>query len=405
MNCLSNAAAKEDDIKWTKVKQPSEPQKRRMLALVVAQGVKQVMTGHVYQAGDDFFIQSDGGPIGLELTGSVHRPFMRMWDRKYLKRVNDSGMKLHVYKRYVDDSDQVVQGRDGQSKSEIYTELLDIANSIEEDIEMEIDTCEKHDDGKLPILDMKCWIQNSDLVYQHYEKDVSSKLLISARSAHSSGSKRSVHVSELVRRLSNTSVKLDWDTYTAPILSDYMGRMMQAGYSENYRMHVLKNALARYDKRLEDDKNGVSPMNRPTGYNLIERKKQKKLKKKNWYAKGGYTAPLFVPATPNSELYNLLKPIAESENEAGIKVRLVEKGGPTIGKMLQRPNPSASEGCGKEECKMCSQPGGGKMCHKLNAVYKYECNLDGYSYVGESLIYEFAPKSYNFAPKSSQFRP
>ena len=90
-------------------------------------------------------------------------------------------------------------------------------------------------------------------------------------------------------------------------------------------MHVLKNALARYDKRLEDDKNGVSPMNRPTGYNLIERKKQKKNKKKNWYAKGGYTAPLFVPATPNSELYHMLKPIAESENEAGIKFRLVEK--------------------------------------------------------------------------------
>ena len=55
-----------------------------------------------------------------------------------------------------------------------------------------------------------------------------------------------------------------------------------------------------------------------------------------------------------------------------------------IGKMLQRPNPSASDGCGKEECTMCSQPGGGKMCHKLNAVYKYECNLDGYSYIGET---------------------
>ena len=52
--------------------------------------------------------------------------------------------------------------------------------------------------------------------------------------------------------------------------------------------------------------------------------------------------------------------------------------------MLQRPNPSASDGCGKEECTMCSQPGGGKMCHKLNAVYKYECNLDGFSYIGET---------------------
>ena len=145
-------------------------------------------------------------------------------------------------------------------------------------------------------------------------------MLISARSAHSNGSKRYVHVSELVRRLSNTSVKLDWDTYAAPILSDYMSRMMQAGYSEDYRKHVLKNALARFDKRISDDKNGVSPMNRPTGYNQVERKKQKKLKKKNWYSKGGYTAPLFVPATPNSELANMLKPIAESESrETGIK--------------------------------------------------------------------------------------
>ena len=270
----------------------------------------------------------------------------------------------------------------------MYSELLEIANSIEEDIDMEIDTCENHVelDYKLPILDMQCWIQDSgDLVYQHYEKDVSSKLLISERSAHSNGSKRSVHVSELVRRLSNTSVKLDWDKYTAPILSDYMGRMKQAGYSENYRKHVLKNALARFDKRLEDDKNGVSPMNRPTGYNQVERKKQKQMKKKNWYAKGGYTAPIFVPATPGSELANMLRPIAESQSkETGIKLRIVEKGGPTIGKMLQRPNPSASEGCGKEECRMCTQPGGGKLCHKMNSVYKYECNLDGHSYIGET---------------------
>ena len=210
MNCLSNASAKEDDVKWTKVKQPSELQKKRMLGLVVAQGVKQVMTGHVYQTGDDFHIQSEGGPIGLELTGAVHRPFMRRWDNLYLKKINEAGMKLLVYKRYVDDSDQVVKGREGQTKDEMYSELLEIANSIEEEIEMEIDTCEKHEDRKLPILDMKCWIQdNGDLVYKHYEKEVSSKLLISARSAHSNGSKRSVHVSELVRRLSNTSVKLD----------------------------------------------------------------------------------------------------------------------------------------------------------------------------------------------------
>ena len=59
-------------------------------------------------------------------------------DNLYLKKISEAGMKLLVYKRYVDDSDQVVQGREGQSKDEMYSELLDIANSIEEDIEMEI---------------------------------------------------------------------------------------------------------------------------------------------------------------------------------------------------------------------------------------------------------------------------
>ena len=92
-----------------------------------------------------------------------------------------------------------------------------------------------------------------------------------------------------------------------------------------------------------------------------------------------------MAATPNSELAKMMIPIAESKSrETGVKLRIVEKGGPTIDKMLQRLNPSASEGCGKDNCKVCAQPGGGKMCHKMNSVYKYECNLDGYAYMGET---------------------
>ena len=57
--------------------------------------------------------------------------------------------------------------------------------------------------------------------------------------------------------------------------------------------------------------------------------------------------------------------------------------------MLQRPNPSASEKCGKEAwkkepCNMCAQPGGGKLCHKCNVMYKYKCNKCGCEYIGET---------------------
>ena len=378
-----DTAAKDDAEKWTKVKDPSENQKKRMLALVIAHGVKKVMSNHVYQTGNDFYIQSDGGPIGLELTGAVHRPFMRMWDRRYMRAVSRAGYLMLMYKRYVDDSNQVVKRKQGQTNDEMHRELLKIANTVVKDIEMEIDTCEKHEDGKLPILDLKVWLQeNGDLVYKHYEKDVSSKLLIPERSAHSNSSKRSVHVSEMVRRMMNTSTKLKWEEHTAPVLSDYMARMKQAGYWENYRKHVLENALAVYDKKVKDAENGVRPLNRPTGYEIVKRKKEKKNKKKTWYTKGGYIAPIIVPATPGGKLAKMLKEVAESENDAGIKFKVVEKGGPSVEKLLQKPNPTSSDECGKDDCRMCVE--GGKLCHKPNIAYKYECNLDGAQYIGES---------------------
>ena len=66
------------------------------------------------------------------------------------------------------------------------------------------------------------WLQeNGDLVY----KDVSSKLLIPERSAHSNSSKRSVHV----------------------------------------RMH-----LQFMTKKVQDAENGVRPLNRLTGYKIEE---------------------------------------------------------------------------------------------------------------------------------------
>ena len=109
---------------------------------------------------------------------------------------------------------------------------------------MEMDTCENHNDEKLPILDMKVWLDtDGDAVYQHYEKPVSSKLVISSRSAHAKGCKRSVHVSEVERRISNTSKNLDWDEYVAPVLTDYMARMKSAGYDQKFLQECLRSVI------------------------------------------------------------------------------------------------------------------------------------------------------------------
>ena len=53
------------------------------------------------------YLHSSGGPIGLELSGAVSRPFMMCWDIKYLDMAKMAGIDMQMYERYIDDSNQV----------------------------------------------------------------------------------------------------------------------------------------------------------------------------------------------------------------------------------------------------------------------------------------------------------
>ena len=95
---------KQNDSKWQPTKPPSETQKKRMLAIAVAIGVRTCIENHTYKVGDRIFHQKAGGPIGLELTGAVSRAFMKRWDRLYLEKAKNAGIEIKMYERYVDDS-------------------------------------------------------------------------------------------------------------------------------------------------------------------------------------------------------------------------------------------------------------------------------------------------------------
>ena len=221
--------------------------------------------------------------------------------------------------------------------------------------------------------------------YIHYEKDVSSKLIIPARSAHSNSSKRSVHISEIVRRCLNTSKRLDWNQYFVPALDDYMARMMRAGYGEKYRRDVLAQALYIYEQKLSDSEARGAPMNRPSDFQRVERRKAKQHKKKNWNKKGGYGAPIIVPATPAGELAKLLREIADQEPNKSKRFKIVERGGRTVERSLMRPNPAASEGCKKLDCPVCQHGEGGRRCHVSGICYDIKCKeCQDAVYFGES---------------------
>ena len=80
-----------------------------MLALAISYGVHTALSSHTYCVGDEKYLQVSGGPIGLELTGSVSRAYMLRWDKLYLQKVKRLGLKMTLYERYIDDSNQAAE--------------------------------------------------------------------------------------------------------------------------------------------------------------------------------------------------------------------------------------------------------------------------------------------------------
>ena len=392
---------KANEDKWLKARAPGVRQKKKMVALAISEGVRACMSHHVYCVGDRQFIQLKGGPIGLELTGAVSRAFMGRWDRLYLDKVKRAGVRMMMFERYVDDSNQIAvvpapgavysedrgkividpqqQQQDHQKHGDerLAKILKDIANSVMPCVVMKADWPSRNEDDKMPILDMKVWTNDEGLLYyQHYEKEVSSKTVLHSQSAHSGSCKRSVHTQEVLRRMMNSSKRLDWKEETAPVVTEYMRRMKVAGYGERYRRDVLRHALNIFDKKWEDDRNGKRPIFRPKDWKREERRQEKKRKKHNWAKVGGHIAPIFVPTTPGGVLMKMMRKVAEEEARDGIKFKIMEVGGRTLKSELQRSNPTATPGCNKSDCLPCSGGrGGGGKCHKNNVNYVIECHL------------------------------
>ena len=67
----------------------------------------------MYQLDGKVHLQSEGGPIGLELSGALARVIMLIWDRELLQKLNraaaDTTWDLYTYLRYVDDGNCVAE--------------------------------------------------------------------------------------------------------------------------------------------------------------------------------------------------------------------------------------------------------------------------------------------------------
>ena len=317
-------------------------------------------------------------------------------NKQFLRKCAELNILLLIFKRYVDDINNLAKyigpgyvydgvrlTRDpdkevidrNRENDEVMMELLrDIGNSIHPSIQLTTDYPSNNSDKKMPILNLRVWIDgedgNKNVVYEHYRKKISTKSTIHARSAMGLKQKRSMLTQELLTIMTNCSPRLD-ETIMKQHINEFMTRLQLSGYDNEFRYDIYNSAKKAHQKLLQESSDGTRPMHRPKEWKRTERKQEKELKKKTWYKRGGAESVVFIPCTPNEEL----KRKYETEiKKSGFNIKVIERSGSKIKDILHRKDPFKKEQCNRQNCFVCTSNGKGKRnCNKQNIKYTISC--------------------------------
>ena len=368
--------------------------KRRMFVEAMRIVLLVVLKTHAYEFAGQLKKQKEGGAIGNELTGTIAQVFMVWWDKQLRARLQEVNVRLRLHERYIDDTnvvatktpigarydgekivvnDESLSADEGIPDDERTMKLIQsVASHIHPSIRLTVDYPSNHADDKVPMLDVKMWIEtvgNKRLIlYEHYEKEMTTKAVIHARSALPTRTKRTVLTQEMLRRLLHCSRHLPWERVCAHA-NDYMKKLQYSGYDQLFRYNVVRSALKAFDHITKCDDNGVRPKNREKNWKRVERIEEKRRKRNEWYKEGGFDSVLFVPMTPHGELR---KAYQKEVRRSGLRIRIVERTGRTLKSQLQRSNPFKETNCGRRKCFVCTTTNKGN-CNAEGITYELKC--------------------------------
>ena len=307
---------------------------------------------------------------------------MHWWDRKFLNELRGRGKEVPLCKRYVDDINicmkQIIEnGIDDSAENReraSFTQVKEIADSIHPSIEVEVDFPSKNTGNKLPILDVKVWIEFFEeegkhiMFYEYYLKEVSSRFVTMAKSAIPWRNKRTILTQQALTIVLNCNQKLPWQQVSEH-LSYFVSRMQHSGYNKMFRYEVIKSCMVAFQKIKKDVAEKTRPIHRKKEWRKVERKKEKETKKRNWFKRRGEEAVLFVPATPGSKLAKLYR---EEVEMADVKIKIEEKTGRKIKNILQKNDPMSTKGCNDNTCFVCTTSQKGN-CRSSSVNYRITC--------------------------------
>ena len=384
-----------------------------MIALALEVGVKACLENHSYSLGTDWKRQANGGAIGLKLTGAIAKVFMVWWCRTFGQTTRAAtvnlGFELYLHMFYVDDHNLAMEelppgSRYREGRVVIVPEEVDadcllpgdqrtalvmqeVANSICQFTTFKTDCPSANTSGWMPLVDIQSRVEpNNRITWKFYEKEVSSPFTILNSSAVPKKVKRMSLVQEGLRRLRNTCPDLV-QTLKRELMEGLAEKMLVTGYPEELRAGVIRDVVLGCERLVAACERGERPMYRPRRWQQQERQKAKLLKSVSWYRPADTV--LFLPATPDGELAELAKKVAEEEGpRLGLNIRVVEKGGVSLKRTLVRTDLAAGEPCKQADCQAClSNPGegGGLLHQRAGALYRGTCKFC--AALGRSTVY------------------
>ena len=78
-------------------------EKKKIVATVIQIATEAMFKHHYYGFAGKKFHQKEVGPIGLRGTCTIARLAMQVFGKRWVCRVEGSGMKIALYMRYMDD--------------------------------------------------------------------------------------------------------------------------------------------------------------------------------------------------------------------------------------------------------------------------------------------------------------
>jgi hypothetical protein len=300
-------------------------------------------------------------------------------------------------------------GRRGQQRepgrqSENGKNLSPAMNSLKSDLTFTVETVYDFKNRRLATLDFECEVIGNQVVYRYFQKPMKSPLVIGEASAMSDHQKSSILSNEVIRRMSNISDKIS-QAERVDIINKFTRELKSSGYTRRRAREIVVCGLLGLERKGKKRKKEGQSFHRKGKNTLQKRNLQKLNGKGSWFKNkpvdrdeekqkkkenrerldkekkkqsagdtekkwGDPKAVMFIPYTPNSELAKELRKVEDMmEAMSGMRIKIVEKTGVQLKRILVKTNPWAGTDGLREDCLPCQTreetgEGKGKACHK-----------------------------------------